>query len=84
MPEWDVEEEFCHLDKLGKAFQTENKSQREEARAEAGWSGRRQNQVIKEKTHLLSKQTPSREPRGGTEGVRQAVVGLFFRKTFLL
>jgi hypothetical protein len=40
MPEWDVEEEFCHSDKLGKAFQAENRSQRE-ARAEAGRSGRR-------------------------------------------
>ena len=43
-PEWDVEEEFCHLDKLQKAFQAGNKSQRE-ARAEAGASGREQNQV---------------------------------------
>lgn len=26
IPEWDVEEEFCHLDKLGKAFQAEDKT----------------------------------------------------------
>lgn len=47
MPEGDVEEEFCHVAKLGKAFQAENKSQRE-ATVEAGGSGRRQNQAIKE------------------------------------
>lgn len=44
--EEDVEEKFCHLDKLRKAFQTENKSQRG-ARVEVGGSGRKQNRGIK-------------------------------------
>lgn len=82
IPEWDVEEEFCHVAKLGKTFQAENKSQRE-ARVEAGGSGKR-TKSSKSRHACSQEQTPSREQRGVAEGVRLAVVGLLFRKTFLL